>query len=96
MFRHKMVGIDVNMGCPKGFSLKGGMGAALLSQPKKVRVGIRSKIPDQIFMQVKDILTKLVAAVGQRIPVTCKIRLLPDWQVASDQFCFALEEFTDS
>ena len=26
----------MNMGCPKGFSLKGGMGAALLSQPEKV------------------------------------------------------------
>merc|ERR550532_2187815 len=44
-----VAGIDVNMGCPKGFSLKGGMGAALLSQPEKV----------------KDVLTKLVAAVGQ-------------------------------
>lgn len=52
-------GLDVNMGCPKGFSLKGGMGAALLTQPQKVR----------------DILTKLVAAVS--IPVTAKIRLLP-------------------
>ena len=52
-------GLDVNMGCPKGFSLKGGMGAALLTQPHKVR----------------DILTKLVDAV--KIPVTCKIRLLP-------------------
>jgi len=52
-------GLDVNMGCPKGFSLKGGMGAALLTQPDKVR----------------DILTKLVAAVS--IPVTAKIRLLP-------------------
>ena len=29
-------GVDVNMGCPKGFSLKGGMGAALLTQPEKV------------------------------------------------------------
>ena len=29
--------IDVNMGCPKGFSLKGGMGAALLTQPEKIR-----------------------------------------------------------
>lgn len=29
--------IDVNMGCPKGFSLKGGMGAALLTQPEKVK-----------------------------------------------------------
>ena len=52
-------GIDVNMGCPKSFSLKGGMGAALLSHPEKVR----------------EILTKLVSSV--KIPVTCKIRLLP-------------------
>ena len=51
--------IDVNMGCPKSFSLKGGMGAALLTQPDKVR----------------KILTSLVDAV--KIPVTCKIRLLP-------------------
>ena len=29
--------IDINMGCPKAFSLKGGMGAALLSQPEKIR-----------------------------------------------------------
>ena len=62
-----VAGIDVNMGCPKGCSLKGGMGAALLSKPECVR----------------DILTKLVAAVGARVPVTCKIRLLPDWQVAA-------------
>ncbi|XP_065827331.1 tRNA-dihydrouridine(20) synthase [NAD(P)+]-like isoform X2 [Oscarella lobularis] len=31
-----VAGIDVNMGCPKKFSLDGGMGAALLSQPEKV------------------------------------------------------------
>lgn len=37
-------GIDINMGCPKSFSLKGGMGAALLKQPDKI----------------KSILTKLV------------------------------------
>lgn len=30
-------GIDVNMGCPKSFSMKGGMGAALLSQPLKIK-----------------------------------------------------------
>jgi len=41
-------GIDVNMGCPKSFSLKGGMGAALLSQPDKI----------------VDILTALKAAVS--------------------------------
>ena len=33
-------GIDVNMGCPKSFSLKGGMGAALLSHPDKVILSI--------------------------------------------------------
>lgn len=27
--------IDINMGCPKEFSIKGGMGVALLSQPEK-------------------------------------------------------------
>ncbi|KAK9510255.1 hypothetical protein O3M35_005078 [Rhynocoris fuscipes] len=30
-----VAGIDINMGCPKEFSIKGGMGAALLSQPEK-------------------------------------------------------------
>ncbi|RWS22532.1 tRNA-dihydrouridine(20) synthase-like [NAD(P)+] [Leptotrombidium deliense] len=32
-----VVGIDINMGCPKEFSIKGGMGAALLTQPEKVK-----------------------------------------------------------
>lgn len=31
-----IAGLDINMGCPKDFSLKGGMGAALLKQPEKV------------------------------------------------------------
>ncbi|XP_064398068.1 tRNA-dihydrouridine(20) synthase [NAD(P)+]-like [Halichondria panicea] len=43
-----VAGIDVNMGCPKDFSLKGGMGAALLSNPERVR----------------SILTSLVSAVS--------------------------------
>ena len=50
------------MGCPKSFSLKGGMGAALLSHPEKIT----------------NILTSLVNAVGTVIPVTCKIRILSD------------------
>eukprot|EP00756_Hemistasia_phaeocysticola_P057545 Hpha_TRINITY_DN34145_c0_g1::TRINITY_DN34145_c0_g1_i1::g.75961::m.75961/K05543/DUS2; tRNA-dihydrouridine synthase 2 len=53
-------GIDLNMGCPKAFSVKGGMGAALLTQPEKV----------------KRILTALVE--GLSVPVSCKIRLLPE------------------
>jgi hypothetical protein len=28
--------IDINMGCPKPFSLSGGMGAALLSKPELI------------------------------------------------------------
>lgn len=32
-----VAGIDVNMGCPKEFSIKGGMGAALLTQTDKVK-----------------------------------------------------------
>jgi len=30
-------GFDVNMGCPKEFSIKGGMGAALLKKPEKIK-----------------------------------------------------------
>ncbi|KAH9509534.1 tRNA-dihydrouridine(20) synthase [NAD(P)+]-like protein [Bulinus truncatus] len=57
--RH-VAGVDINMGCPKEFSIKGGMGAALLTQQDKV----------------KSILTTLVN--GLDVPVTCKIRVLPD------------------
>jgi len=28
--------IDINMGCPKAFSIQGGMGAALLSKPELI------------------------------------------------------------
>lgn len=34
---HDVAAIDINMGCPKEFSLKGGMGAALLTQPAKAK-----------------------------------------------------------
>ncbi|XP_075925738.1 tRNA-dihydrouridine(20) synthase [NAD(P)+]-like isoform X3 [Petromyzon marinus] len=33
---HDVAAIDVNMGCPKEYSTKGGMGAALLSDPEKI------------------------------------------------------------
>lgn len=46
--QNDVAGIDVNMGCPKEFSVKGGMGAALLRKPEKV----------------KEILTSLVKAVS--------------------------------
>lgn len=32
-----VAGIDINMGCPKSFSIKGGMGAALMEKPEQVK-----------------------------------------------------------
>ena len=37
LVKEDVSGIDVNMGCPKEFSVKGGMGAALLTQPERVK-----------------------------------------------------------
>uniref|UniRef100_A0A8C8IQT1 Dihydrouridine synthase 2 n=1 Tax=Oncorhynchus tshawytscha TaxID=74940 RepID=A0A8C8IQT1_ONCTS len=36
--------IDVNMGCPKEYSTKGGMGAALLSDPDKIEAILRTLV----------------------------------------------------
>lgn len=35
LVEHDVAAIDINMGCPKEFSIKGGMGVALLSKPDK-------------------------------------------------------------
>jgi tRNA-dihydrouridine synthase 2 len=64
--------IDVNCGCPKHFSISGGMGAALLSRPE----------------QLQAILMTLVSHLS--IPVTCKIRLLPDIEKTLD-LCRTIE-----
>ncbi|CAK0818113.1 unnamed protein product [Prorocentrum cordatum] len=53
-------GIDVNMGCPKSFSVKGGMGAALLSTPEVA----------------SDILRALRRNLPESCALTCKIRML--------------------
>jgi tRNA-dihydrouridine synthase 2 len=55
--------VDLNMGCPVKFSLQGGMGSALLTEPEKVR----------------DILTTLRRNLPSHLPVTCKIRLLDNF-----------------
>jgi tRNA-dihydrouridine synthase 2 len=39
-----VAGIDVNMGCPKEFSVKGGMGSALLTQPEKAQEILRTLV----------------------------------------------------
>ncbi|XP_003700598.1 dihydrouridine synthase 2 [Megachile rotundata] len=60
MIEQDVAGIDLNMGCPKLFSLVGKMGAALLQEPETAT----------------NILKTLVDNLS--IPVTCKIRVLPD------------------
>ncbi|XP_032295353.1 tRNA-dihydrouridine(20) synthase [NAD(P)+]-like isoform X1 [Drosophila virilis] len=60
LVQYDVAGLDINMGCPKEFSIKGGMGAALLADPAKAA----------------HILRTLSSQLD--IPVTCKIRILPD------------------
>eukprot|EP00760_Papus_ankaliazontas_P008337 PhM_4_TR13732/c0_g1_i1/m.58549/K05543/DUS2; tRNA-dihydrouridine synthase 2 len=55
-------GIDLNMGCPKKFSVEQKMGAALMSAPDTAC----------------SILRALVAAVGRKVPVSVKTRLMDD------------------
>jgi len=54
--------VNINMGCPKSFSIQGGMGAALLSSPDRATAIVRSLRND----------------VPVDIPVTCKIRFIGD------------------
>ncbi len=58
MVENDVDAIDVNMGCPKSFSLKGGMGAALLNHPDKIY----------------KILTSLVAAVSIPVTCKIRIK----------------------
>ncbi|XP_060517088.1 tRNA-dihydrouridine(20) synthase [NAD(P)+]-like isoform X2 [Cylas formicarius] len=51
LIENDVAGIDINMGCPKEFSLKGGMGAALLSQPDKA-VEILSTLVDNVKIPI--------------------------------------------
>lgn len=64
MIAEDVSAIDLNCGCPKPFSTKGGMGSALLSDVDRLC----------------SILEALVKEVGEpfRIGISAKIRLLPD------------------
>ena len=55
-------GIDVNMGCPKKFSVSGGMGSALLSDTRRAC----------------DIISTLRRNIGCNKPISAKIRLLDE------------------
>ncbi|TDH66719.1 hypothetical protein CCR75_007849 [Bremia lactucae] len=58
--------IDINMGCPKHFSIQGGMGAALLQKP-------------EVACDIMKTLRR-----NLNIPLSCKIRLLPEIQDTVD------------
>lgn len=53
-------GVDVNMGCPKKFSVQGGMGSALMRN----------------IDNAQKIMKALVENFGSQISVSCKIRVL--------------------
>lgn len=57
-------GVDVNMGCPKKFSVQGGMGAALMRNPDNAQ----------------EIMRALVERFGSKISVSCKIRVLKSYE----------------
>lgn len=44
MVENDVAAIDINMGCPKEFSLKGGMGAALLSDPDRAKCILKTLV----------------------------------------------------
>lgn len=75
-----MAAIDINMGCPKEFSIKGGMGVALLSEPEKAKSILKNliqnvKIPvtckirvfedvDDTISLVKEFVSTGISAIG--------------------------------
>ncbi|KAL1494667.1 hypothetical protein ABEB36_010233 [Hypothenemus hampei] len=68
MIEKDVAGIDINMGCPKEFSLKGGMGAALLMQPEKAQAILTAlvkniEIPVTCKIRVFDSVEQTVSLV---------------------------------
>lgn len=75
MVESDVAAIDINMGCPKEFSLKGGMGAALLTQPEKIKEILETLTKNlscpvtckiRVLPQVEDtvILARLIESTG--------------------------------
>lgn len=53
-FRCKDVAaVDINMGCPKSFSVSGGMGAALLTKPDLVHDVYNLVSPKMLFLSIR-------------------------------------------
>lgn len=84
--------IDINMGCPKAFSISGGMGAALLANPELIHdvINILSclllfetcSLLDFIILQAVSFSMQILTTLKRNLdtPVTCKIRLLKSSQ----------------
>lgn len=51
MMENDVAAIDINMGCPKEFSIKGGMGVALLSDPERAK-SILKTLVDNVSVPV--------------------------------------------
>jgi tRNA-dihydrouridine synthase 2 len=62
--------IDINMGCPKKFSVSGGMGSALL------------KDPDRAARILQTLKKELLGPLGK--PLSCKIRMLETTEATVD------------
>lgn len=80
MMQHDVAAIDVNMGCPKDFSIKGGMGVALLYDRPRAKaileglvqslsIPVTCKIrvmpdPDETIQLAKDLQSTGISAIG--------------------------------
>lgn len=65
------------MGCPKHFSIQGGMGCGLLKNRQKIK-----EVKNVDWIDDKQIMTTLCSNLQK--PVTCKIRLLDTEQDTID------------
>lgn len=99
-FRCKDVAaVDINMGCPKSFSISGGMGAALLTKPELIHdvcipcsIWISFLFPPTLFLNIAIdpqtflFSTQILTTLKRNldIPITCKIRLLKSSQDTVD------------
>lgn len=75
--------IDINMGCPKSFSVSGGMGAALLSKPELIHdvcliIYCCFDCTFAVFLNPSFLKIQILTTLRRNLslPVTCKIRLL--------------------
>ncbi|KAL0082143.1 hypothetical protein F4703DRAFT_1863812 [Phycomyces blakesleeanus] len=84
--KQDVVGIDVNCGCPKKFSIQGGMGAALLTNPeklKKILVNLVNNLDIPVTCKIRILenrqdtidLVKMIESTGVKaLTVHCRTR----------------------